>query len=51
MVMQIEPNFDKAVVALEKQGLQSSEDFLKLYKPMRRNLIKAFECTLNVSVC
>ena len=46
---QIEPNFEKAVAILEAvEDGKHIDDFLKLYKPMRRNLLRSFECSLNV---
>jgi hypothetical protein len=50
---QVEPNFEKACKALREHAGDNEaveyDNFLTVYIPMKRNLIRAFDATLNVS--
>jgi hypothetical protein len=52
MHVQVDPNFDEACAALRKNAGDNEvveyENFLTVYIPMKRNLLRAFDATLNV---
>jgi hypothetical protein len=50
LVNQINPKYTEAVRVFPKdrRGLEKGKEFLKIYEPLRRNLIRAFETTLCV---
>lgn len=45
--LQITPKYEKAIHEFQKQSTEN-EDFVRLYVPMRRNLIRSFENILAV---